>query len=294
MARENERATKVARRGSKNGTAAVEERPEGEAPEAPEAGENEGSDAGAQALHSIAEQTWSPAWQSRIVGEGDEAPDQLLANPNNVRIHPDGQQKAMSEVLRRIGWLQRVIVNRRTGFVVDGHLRVMLALSEGQTSVPVQYVDITDEEEQEVLLTFDPIAALAGYDQSLLSTNALEVQKRLDPDSTLSTFLEALVRANPVPRDPFEGNEGADPTEPGDESVQSERIGGADDEGDEDDQNGSVAHIVELRFTSEAAEEFLTKSSALIAHLGLEALEDVVIQLVRDSYDTIQPEPVGT
>jgi len=28
------------------------------------------------------------AWRSRIVGEGEEAPDQLLANPDNWRVHP--------------------------------------------------------------------------------------------------------------------------------------------------------------------------------------------------------------
>jgi len=32
------------------------------------------------------------AWRNRITGHGDEAPDQLLANPRNWRIHPAGQQ----------------------------------------------------------------------------------------------------------------------------------------------------------------------------------------------------------
>ena len=56
-----------------------------------------------------------------MVGEGAVAPDQLLANPRNWRIHPHEQEKALETVLDKVGWVQRVIVNQRTGFVVDGH-----------------------------------------------------------------------------------------------------------------------------------------------------------------------------
>lgn len=59
------------------------------------------------------------AWRNRIVGEGMEDADQLLANPRNWRIHPKAQQDALEGVLREVGWVQRVIVNQRTGFVVD-------------------------------------------------------------------------------------------------------------------------------------------------------------------------------
>ena len=60
----------------------------------------------------------------RIVGEGVAAPDQLLSNPKNWRTHPDNQQNALASVLDDVGWVQRVIVNRRTGHVVDGYLHV--------------------------------------------------------------------------------------------------------------------------------------------------------------------------
>ena len=73
----------------------------------------------------------SPAWRNRIVASGEEAPDQLLANPANWRIHPKAQQDALSGALDAVGWVQQVLVNRRSGFVVDGHARVALALSRG-------------------------------------------------------------------------------------------------------------------------------------------------------------------
>ena len=54
-------------------------------------------------------------WRNRILGGGEEAPDQLLANPTNWRIHPEAQQDALAGALDAVGWVQQVLVNRRTG-----------------------------------------------------------------------------------------------------------------------------------------------------------------------------------
>jgi hypothetical protein len=67
----------------------------------------------------------------------EEAPDQLFANPANWRIHPKAQQDALAGALDQVGWVQQVPVNRRTGFVVDGHAWVALALTRGEATVPV-------------------------------------------------------------------------------------------------------------------------------------------------------------
>lgn len=109
------------------------------------------------------------AWRNRIIGIGEESPEQLLANPRNFRIHPQFQQDALEGVLAEIGWLQDVIVNRRTGFVVDGHLRVKLAMRHHQASVPVKYVDLSEDEEALALATLDPISALAATDPNILN-----------------------------------------------------------------------------------------------------------------------------
>ncbi len=103
-------------------------------------------------------------WASRIIGHGEIAPDQLLANPRNFRIHPESQQAALVEVLGVVGWVQDVIVNQRTGFMVDGHARVTLAMRHQEPTVPVTYVDLSDEEERLVLASFDAIGAMAGID----------------------------------------------------------------------------------------------------------------------------------
>ena len=107
-------------------------------------------------------------WRSRITGSGEEAPGQLLANPANWRLHPKAQQDALAGALDQVGWVQQVMVNRRTGFVVDGHARVALALSRDEPTVPVLYVDLDPDEEALVLATLDPIGAMAGRDDEKL------------------------------------------------------------------------------------------------------------------------------
>ena len=133
-------------------------------------------------------------WQNRIVGEGTEAPDQLLANPNNWRIHPKHQQEALQGALREIGWIQRVIVNKRTGHVVDGHARVAIAISEGEQEVPVLYVDLSEEEEKLALATLDPIAAMAATDQEMLDGILRELKVE---DEGLAKMVDEL-RSEPI------------------------------------------------------------------------------------------------
>lgn len=132
-------------------------------------------------------------WRNRIVGYGDEDPEQLLANPRNWRIHPGTQQAALGGVLEEVGWVDDVIVNQRTGFVIDGHLRIALALRNEAETVPVKYVDLTEDEELLVLSTLDPIAAMAVTDVALLD-GLLEDLKTDDAD--LQAILDQVGKQN--------------------------------------------------------------------------------------------------
>jgi ParB-like chromosome segregation protein Spo0J len=106
--------------------------------------------------------------QNRIVGSGEESLDQIQFNPRNWRVHPLNQQNALKGVLEEVGWVQEVIVNKRTGNLIDGHLRCQLAAREGAKTIPVKYVDLSEEEEALVLATIDPIAAMATTDRAKL------------------------------------------------------------------------------------------------------------------------------
>jgi hypothetical protein len=97
------------------------------------------------------------AWKNRIVGYREVRPEDLLANPRNWRVHPKHQQAALKGALDELGWIQNVIVNTRTGFVVDGHARVALAIRHNQPTVPTTEVDLSPDEEALALVTLDPI-----------------------------------------------------------------------------------------------------------------------------------------
>lgn len=109
-------------------------------------------------------------WSNRIVSYGEEDPEQLLANPLNWRVHPKAQQVSLSGVLDDIGFISPVIVNRTTGHMIDGHLRVSLALRNNVPSVPVIYVELNEQEEKEALVTLDPIANMAAADMRNLES----------------------------------------------------------------------------------------------------------------------------
>ena len=106
--------------------------------------------------------------KNRIVGSGEEQLDQIMFNPRNWRIHPLSQQDALKGVLEEVGWVQQVIVNKRTGNLIDGHLRCQLAAREGAKTIPVVYVDVSEDEEALVLATLDPIGAMAATDKQKL------------------------------------------------------------------------------------------------------------------------------
>ena len=78
-------------------------------------------------------------------------------------------------MLGQVGWVQQVLVNRRTGHVVDGHLRVALAIKQLAPTVPVLYIDLEPEEEALVLASLDPLAAMAGTDDEKLRALLAEV-----------------------------------------------------------------------------------------------------------------------
>lgn len=121
-------------------------------------------------------------WDKRMVGYDPEVvADQLMAHPYNARIHPPKQQKAMEQVLEKVGWIQNVIVSKNSGCILDGHMRAYIAMDRGET-VPVVYVDLTEEQEALVLATYDPLSGMALFDTSMyeeLTSDLMDVGDEL-------------------------------------------------------------------------------------------------------------------
>lgn len=134
-------------------------------------------------------------WRDRTVGYGTVKADQLLANPNNWRVHPKHQQDALLTVLDKVGWVDDVIVNQRTGCVVDGHLRVSLAISNDE-DVPVKYVDLSEDEEGIILATFDTISAMAATDPEMLSSLMAHLRESdlVQENPAIHTLLQGVAK----------------------------------------------------------------------------------------------------
>lgn len=141
------------------------------------------------------------ALPSRIVGHEDVAPDQLLAHPLNFRRHPGEQLEALRGSLNVLGWIKQVLVNRRTGHVLDGHARIEEALRQELASIPVTYVDLSEEEEKLALAVLDPISALAYQDDGIL-TDLLE-GLAVD-DAQLGAFLDTMRKEAEPPAPDFQ------------------------------------------------------------------------------------------
>jgi hypothetical protein len=126
-------------------------------------------------------------WQNRIVGHDAVDPKTLTAHDRNWRVHTPEQTRALAGAIGDIGFIRSVTVNKRTGRIIDGHLRVALAIEQGQESIPVEYVDLSDAEEAEALATLDPLAELAGIDvgklgelSGMFDSGSLELRDMLD------------------------------------------------------------------------------------------------------------------
>lgn len=136
-------------------------------------------------------------WRNRIVGHGEADPDELLPNPLNWRTHPALQRASLAGVLYEVGWVQQVVVNRTTGHLIDGHLRVDMARGKG-VKVPFVEVELTEDEERLVLATLDPLSALAVTDVDALKDLLSGLSST---DEALSQLLADLAGRDPLTTD---------------------------------------------------------------------------------------------
>ena len=93
----------------------------------------------------------------------------LIPSPNNWRRHPQQQEDALRAVLTEVGYADAVLVREvEDGLeIIDGHLRSSL---DGNQEIPVLVLDVSEEEAKQLLLTLDPLAAMAETDADALTS----------------------------------------------------------------------------------------------------------------------------
>lgn len=75
---------------------------------------------------------------------------------------------ALGNSIERHGWLKAVIVNDRTGRILDGHARVKHALATGAKAVPCIIVNVDEAQEKRILRDLDAIGEMREIDQVAL------------------------------------------------------------------------------------------------------------------------------
>ena len=91
---------------------------------------------------------------------------ELLPNPRNWRRHPPGQADALRGALAEIGYADALIAYETPDglMLIDGHLR---AETTPDMEVPVLITDLDEGEANRLLLTLDPLSAMAETDQEI-------------------------------------------------------------------------------------------------------------------------------
>ena len=156
-----------------------------------------------------------PSVRNRIVRHAKVRAGDLVPHELNPRTHPAGQRKALAELYREVGFARSLLAYELPDGrlkLIDGHLRRDM---DPEMQVEVEVIDVSDEEARKLLLSLDPLAALAGHDTDCLDRLRSLTQTESDDLANLWRSIgqaseeteEAMAprepKAPPVPREQY-------------------------------------------------------------------------------------------
>ena len=99
---------------------------------------------------------------------------ELISNPKNWRTHPQEQQDALRGILAEVGIAGAVLARETPAglMLIDGHMR---ADTDPTAIWPVLVLDVTEAEADKLLVSYDPISAMAAADAVKLDALLREV-----------------------------------------------------------------------------------------------------------------------
>lgn len=114
---------------------------------------------------------------------------QLMANPKNWRTHSKEQMAAVKSMLQQVGFAGAELARELEDGslqLIDGHAR---AKASGDSEIPVLILDVTEQEADTILSTYDVLGSMAGTDAKKL--NQLLDNVRVQ-DEALTELLGAM------------------------------------------------------------------------------------------------------
>lgn len=114
----------------------------------------------------------SIAIRNRVVDHLRIRAGDLVPHEKNPRTHSEEQRETLAAMYREVGFARSLLAYRlRDGRLklIDGHLRQSM---DPDMVVDVEVLDVTDAEADKLLLSLDPLAALAGFDEEKVAALA--------------------------------------------------------------------------------------------------------------------------
>ena len=105
--------------------------------------------------------------RNRIKGHRRVRAGELVPHELNWRLHPDMQRRALQALYREVGFARSLLAYELPDGrlkLIDGHLRRDI---DPNMEVEVEVLDVTEEEARALLLSIDPLAALAQTQEQI-------------------------------------------------------------------------------------------------------------------------------
>src|SRR6266481_2501736 len=109
----------------------------------------------------------SSAIRNRIKAHRRVRAGDLVPHEFNFRTHPDHQRAALNALYKDVGFARSLLAYELPDGrlkLIDGHLRRDL---DPNMEVEVEILDVNEEEARTLLLSIDPLAALAESQEAL-------------------------------------------------------------------------------------------------------------------------------
>ena len=108
-------------------------------------------------------------------------------NPKIELFPGDKEFESVRRSLEAFGFVEPIVVNSRTDYIVGGHLRQAVAVDMGMKTAPAVLVDLSDEAERALNIALNKIGG--SFDELKLKDVLLELELT-DFDETLTGFAD--------------------------------------------------------------------------------------------------------
>jgi len=102
--------------------------------------------------------------------------EDLKPYPANANTHPEKQVALLANAIAKQGWRKPIVVSNQSGYIVEGHGRLLAAKFLGLKMVPVDYQDFADESlERAHRLADNILQDLSELDMQLVKDEIVDI-----------------------------------------------------------------------------------------------------------------------